>query len=93
MSSSGTNGLKRVTVSEIVSSRYPSNTRPEKWDERRSGVDTIRTSDGQILKLLSDGQQSPPLPGWSILLRGGDDVRGFEWTLYGIPQGCEVRAF
>ena len=91
MASTDSEVRRRVTVAEVVSSRYPSNSRPAKWDERVSGIDTVRTTEGKILKLLSDGQQSPPLPGWCVLLRSGDDVQGFEWTLYGIPQGCKVR--
>lgn len=81
-----------VTVAEVVSSRYPSHTRPENWDDRHSGIDTVRTTEGKVVRLLSDGQQSPPLPGWSILLRSGDNSEGYLWTLYGIPQGCKVRS-
>ena len=74
-----------VMVSDVVTSRYPVNKRPALWDRRKAGVDVVRTSDGQVLKLWSDGQQSPPSPGWTLVLREGDENRGYSWTLYGIP--------
>jgi len=60
--------------------------RPDNWDERHSGVDVVRTSDGEVLKLLSDGMQSTPKPGWVIMLLDGNHEQGFRWTLYGIPS-------
>jgi hypothetical protein len=59
--------------------------RPDNWDERHSGIDIIRTTDGEVLKLLSDGMQSTPKPGWVIMLLDGNHEQGFKWTLYGIP--------
>jgi hypothetical protein len=81
---------RRVTVAELLSSRYDSHinnteSRPDVWGERVSGVDKIRTEDGHELLLQSDGQQSPPRAGWVILLTSGSDQDGFSWTLYGMP--------
>ncbi len=78
--------LKKVTVAEIVSSRYVSGQRPDQWERRAPGSDVVRLSDGSVLNLLSDGGQSPPQPGWTIMLTGGDSAQGFRWTLYGIPR-------
>ena len=78
--------LQRVRVASIISSRYPDGFRPASWDERRDGVDLVRTIDGKELRLMSDGGQSPPKPGWEILLTEGDAHHGFRWTLYGITQ-------
>ena len=75
---------RRVIVKRIVSSRYAENLRPLSWDERKEGEDTIESGDGATVKLLSDGQQSPPKPGWVLLLTSGDDSVGYRWTLYGI---------
>ena len=77
---------ERVIVSTIQSSRYRGNIRPQSWDERVEGIDTIVTTDGRTLRLKSDGQQSPPQVGWVILLSAGDDQSGYVWTLYGIPK-------
>lgn len=79
-----------VTVSSIVSSRYSENRRPQSWDERTPGVDVIRDSSGSELRIVSDGQQSPPQPGWVIQLLGGDHTAGYRWTLFGIPRGAGV---
>lgn len=86
----------RVDVAEIVSSRYPvENTganaaqpkRPLSWDERVEGVDVVVTKGGHRLKLWSDGQQSPPLAGWGLVINGGDAVNGYRWTLYALGKG------
>lgn len=82
---------ERVTVTAIVSSRYRGHVRPQSWDDRKAGVDTIQTSDGRTLKLQSDGQQSPPQVGWVILLSGGDDISGYLWTLYAMPKAGSVE--
>ena len=79
-----------VSVKSVVSSRYPSGRRPLQWDERKEGIDVIRTTSGEELKLLSDGQQSPPEPGWTLMLTGGSAAAGYHWTLYGLPQGSKV---
>jgi hypothetical protein len=76
----------RVVVKEILDSRYPpDHNRPDSWDDRLEGLDLVQTDFGQI-KLLSDGGQSPPKSGWVILLTGGDNEKGFFWTLYGIQR-------
>jgi hypothetical protein len=75
----------KVTVTKIVSSRYPNARRPESWDERKAGVDVIQAEEAGQLKLQSDGQQSPPREGWVIMLTDGNPSDGFRWTLYGMP--------
>jgi hypothetical protein len=75
---------RRVTVSELLTSRYESGKRPASWEKRVAGMDTIRTPDGEELSLLSDGQQSPPQTGWVILLTDAEES-GYRWTLYGMP--------
>jgi hypothetical protein len=77
---------QRVEVSEIISSRYPDHVRPVSWDLRKAGFDLVKSSGGQTIKLVSDGGQSPPHPGWVILLTGGDASSGYSWTLYGMPR-------
>lgn len=83
---------RRVTVGRVIASRYSDEQaaeRPFVWDERRDGVDTIETTDGEVLELWSEGMQSPPKPGWVILLR--DQVAdGCSWTLYALPKGAEI---
>lgn len=76
----------RVRVAEIVSSRYPDNRRPFSWDQRREGIDIIRTADGSLLNLMSDGGQSPPQNGWEIMLTRPVEGNAFAWTLYGLPR-------
>jgi hypothetical protein len=84
---------RRVTVRTIIQSRYFNNLRPESWDDRLDGIDTIETTDGERIALSSDGGQSPPQPGWVILLissaEGGASIR---WTLYGIPKHEQARS-
>jgi hypothetical protein len=81
----------RVTVEALLSSRYgKEGGRPLSWDARMEGVDRVRTSEGDEVLLISDGQQSAPQPGWTILLTQGVSVEGSEgecaytWTLYGL---------
>ena len=76
----------QVQVRKVVQSRYDGSGRPASWDNRRSGVDTVQTSDGQTLRLLSDGGQSVPTEGWVLMITGGDGQQGYRWTLYGIPR-------
>lgn len=59
--------------------------KPLIWDNRVSGIDVVETADGDILRLLSDGSQSVPQPGWVLMLTKGDQATGFTWTLYGLP--------
>ena len=75
----------RIRVAETLSSRYPGNERPSSWDERKAGVDVIRSVDGQTLKLQSDGGQSPPKKGWELMLTESHDD-SYTWTLYGLPK-------
>jgi hypothetical protein len=87
----------KVQVSEVLISRYdqvsasPHDARtgykPPAWDERREGLDTVRTSGGEVLRLFSTGAQSVPKPGWIIVITGGAFEEGYTWTLYGIPAG------
>ena len=82
----------RVHISRLLSSRYddlyarglPAGERPCLWEERRAGVDLVIDAEGQRLKLQSSGQQSPPQPGWAIVIRGGGGEQGYEWTLHGL---------
>ena len=83
----------KVTVVDVISTRYRSETeskggdRPISWDERVEGIDTIRAAGGEVLRLKSSAMQSPPKPGWVLVVTGGCDVEGYTWTLYGItPQ-------
>lgn len=74
----------RLRVGELVSSRYSNGNRPLNWDQRVSGEDLIKTDDGRVVKLQSDGGQSPPKKDWEILITGGDAQTGYGWTLYAI---------
>ncbi len=84
----------QVDIAEVISSRYPysANERPLSWDERVSGHDVVLTTDGQTLRLMSDGQQSPPNRGWGIVLTGGNPKSGYQWTLYSLPKGAAVSS-
>ncbi len=87
----------KVQVAEVLASRYdhpsgPSHDtrtgyRPSGWQDRREGLDTVRTISGEILRLFSTGAQSVPKPGWVIVITGGSFQEGYSWTLYGIPAG------
>ena len=70
-----------VTIKEVISSRYKVSSRPQNWDERISGTDVLKTVDDEVLKLVSDGGQSTPKPGWKILLKNQLDD-SYEWTLF-----------
>ena len=80
----------KVVIGELVASRYApggrsgGNERPSSWDERRAGIDVVRTTDGKTLRLASDGGQSPPQTGWILIVQSGDANAGYQWTLYGI---------
>ena len=87
----------RIQVHELVSSRYglgyaPPETldeglpRPLSWDERVSGSDVVKTQEGLTLKLQSSAQQTPPQPGWVLVLTVGSAEAGYDWTLYGLPR-------
>jgi hypothetical protein len=77
---------KSVQVESIISSRYAGHQRPLSWDDRREGIDVVRTGDQRTLRLLSDGGQSPPQPGWTIIISEGNESSGYRWTLYSMPQ-------
>ena len=81
---------KSIVVTDLVSSRYPTAIRPENWDARSAGIDTVIASDGNKYNLLSDGQQSPPQKGWQVILREGDNRAGFRWTLYGLDNSRQA---
>ena len=77
-----------VTVGEVVKSRYDGGPRPESWDYRVDGIDTVRSTDGSELCLWSNGQQSPPEICWKIVLMSEEKRDGrscYRWTLYGLP--------
>lgn len=87
--------LAKVGVAEVVASRYGVKTgggrsggkggeRPSSWDDRFEGIDLIRTTGGETLKLQSSPMQSTPKLGWVIVLTGGSEQEGYSWTLYGI---------
>ena len=77
---------ERVVVERVVSSRYQDGVRPESWDARREGVDIIALAGGRTIRLWSDGGQSPPRPGWHILLTSAGPENSQRWTLYGVGQ-------
>ena len=76
---------RRVQVSRVISSRYAGDSRPVSWDLRQAGVDTVEVSGGEVIKLASTPMQSPPRPGWVLMLTGGDEA-GYSWTLYGMSR-------
>jgi hypothetical protein len=84
-----TNKPFRVQVAELISSRYLDGKRPLSWDNRCAGIDVVRSTDNKVIKLMSDGGQSPPQPGWIILVRP-QDSEPYAWTLYGIPPAGTV---
>lgn len=100
--STGSNGVaptpqyRRVRVERLISSRYSSKAaagtcspgveRPDSWDSRVDGTDVVTLDGGETIRLASTPMQSPPKPGWVLMLTGGDAGVGFTWTLYGIPR-------
>ena len=83
----------RLEITHLVSSRYDSGggsqskgARPADWDTRKEGVDVVLVSSGATVKLKSSAMQSPPKPGWVIMLNGGSETEGYTWTLYGISH-------
>ncbi|MFN8392652.1 MAG: hypothetical protein U0136_20330 [Bdellovibrionota bacterium] len=57
-----------MRVGEVLESRYGPGRRPISWDERRPGVEKIKTDSGEVITLRSGGGQSSPAPGWELLL-------------------------
>lgn len=80
----------RLEVQRLVDSRYSDGKKPLSWDERREGLDVIQTVDGSLVKLFSDGGQTPPQSGWVIMLTDGNADQGYVWTLYGMPQNAAL---
>lgn len=82
---------RRVRVAEVLSGRYQPGEKPVSWDQRISGVEKIRTADGDTLSLYSGGGQSTPAPGWELLLTKeraqlSEHEPALLWTLYGIGK-------
>ncbi|MCB0310184.1 MAG: hypothetical protein KDD42_03045 [Bdellovibrionales bacterium] len=82
---------RKVQVKDLVTSRYLNGARPSNWDERSAGEDIVITTEGETLKLWSDGGQSPPQPGWILMLRDKRADSLFGWTLYGMPRESVSR--
>ncbi|RIL10271.1 MAG: hypothetical protein DCC75_04710 [Proteobacteria bacterium] len=76
----------KVQIKQILVSRYADNKRPLSWDQRLAGHDHIVTSNGQTIKLWSEGGQSPPRPGCAIIITSGSSEEGYKWTLYSMPK-------
>jgi hypothetical protein len=81
----------RIEVTELLSSRYDNaenhkRVRPMEWDERLAGVDVVRVSGGHTVRLKSSAMQSPPKPGWVLMLTDGNESEGYAWTLYGLSR-------
>ena len=77
---------RKVDVKRLASGRYEDGNRPPNWDERIAGQDVIETSEGEIVVLKSDGDQTPPRAGWRLMLTSGDVTAGFTWTLSGFNR-------
>jgi hypothetical protein len=81
----------RIEVTELLSSRYDTvkdhtAVRPQEWDERVAGLDVVRVSAGHTVRLRSSAMQSPPKPGWVLMLTDGNEADGYAWTLYGLSR-------
>ena len=75
---------EKVKVKQLLSSRYVGSGRPASWDQRVEGVDVVFSATGREIKLFSDMGQSPPQPGWEILLTAEERPGVYRWTLYGL---------
>jgi hypothetical protein len=75
---------ERVTVAEVLRSRYTPGKRPVRWDERFAGAEVVRSTDDREVLLFSNGGQSSPAAGWELLLTQPRGEASWEWTLYGI---------
>ena len=90
---------KKISVKEVVSSRYEVGQRPTSWDDRRSGLEVVKTEQGEVVNLYSNGGQSSPHAGWELLLierldhslesEKTSSVPAYTWTLYGLKPGIE----
>lgn len=83
---------RRIRIQEILSGRYAPGKRPLSWDARKPGVEKVRTADGEVLSLYSNGGQSTPAPGWQLLLTKphasatAEEAGALQWTLYGVAE-------
>ena len=80
---------RRVVVSEVLSGRYAAGSRPVSWDARREGVESVRTTEGDNIRLFSNGGQSTPNKNWELLLTKENQFaegEAFSWTLYGVSN-------
>ena len=76
---------RRITVTNVLSSRYAPGQRPVSWDERTEGEEEVETEESGAIRLNSNGGQSSPAPGWELLLTTLTP-KGYEWTLFGIKH-------
>lgn len=54
------------------------------WDDRIEGVDVVESDTGETVRLWSEGSQSPPQSGWTIVLRETSTPDKLRWTLFSI---------
>lgn len=91
---------KKISIKEVVSSRYEVGQRPTSWDKRRAGLEVVKTEEGEVINLYSNGGQSSPHPGWELLLMKNVDytavaeqsenapsISAYTWTLYAVKAG------
>ena len=85
---------RQIEVLDIISSRYSPGSRPLSWDQRNSGIEIVKTTDGEEITLYSNGGQSTPQHGWVLVLTRQTDQlsaaetqSAYEWTLFGISPG------
>ncbi|MFN4896940.1 MAG: hypothetical protein ACK5GN_05440 [Pseudomonadota bacterium] len=77
---------RRVCVDAVLSTRYESGERPASWDDRVGGIDVVQVDGGETIRLYSTPMQSPPKPGWVLMLTGVGPGQGLLWTLYGMSR-------
>jgi hypothetical protein len=80
---------RRVEVLGVLSSRYTPHggaERPQSWEGRIGGIDTVQVGGDETIRLVSSPMQSVPKPGWVLMLTSGDATTGYEWTLYGMSR-------
>lgn len=76
---------RRIIVEQLVEGRYPAGQKPISWDERREGVEVVKTNTGEQIRLASSGGQSSPAKGWELLLTAVDpSSNAAKWTLYSL---------
>lgn len=88
-----TKSPRRVIVKELISGRFPAGKKPTSWDDRRGGIDKVKTTEGEIISLQSTGGQSSPGAGWEILIelkeKNVTDEPLYSWTLFGLKKAEE----